>query len=74
MVRPVVTAACHQPNALAFTLHDEPVAVVLYFVKPVGTEWDFGAARRDARLVLKLYEACGSDRQKPGTNTILRRG
>ena len=33
---PVIAALGQQPSQLAFTLYDQAVTVVLYFVKPIG--------------------------------------
>ena len=51
-IRPVVATAGEQPHALAFTLDDQAVTVVLYFVKSIRAGGDFGAAHGNARLVL----------------------
>ena len=34
---------CEQPHAVAVTLNDKPVAVVLNFVDPLGPVWNLGA-------------------------------
>jgi hypothetical protein len=46
------SSAGEQPDALALSLHDQAVAVVLDLVKPIRTGRNFGAARRDARQKL----------------------
>ena len=55
-IGPVIAAARQQSHALALTLDNQAVAVVFNFVKPVRTGRDFGAARRNARLILKLTQ------------------
>jgi hypothetical protein len=51
----VIAAVGQQPHALAFTLNDQPVAVVLDFVKPIRAGWNFGAAGWDAGLILTQH-------------------
>jgi|1186.fasta_scaffold150316_2 hypothetical protein len=43
-IRPIIAAAGQQSHALALTLDDQAIAVVLYFVKPVRAGWKLGAA------------------------------
>jgi hypothetical protein len=40
---PIVPVAGEQPHALAFTLNDQAVTVVLNFVDPLGPVWNLGA-------------------------------
>ena len=53
-VCPVMAIAGEQPHALAFTLDNQAIAIMLYFVKPIRPGGDFGAACWDARLILIL--------------------
>jgi len=48
--------AGEQPHALAFTLDNQAIAIMLYFVKPIRPGGDFGAACWDARLILILAD------------------
>ena len=43
-IRPIIAAAGQQPHALAFTLNDQAIAVMLDFVKPIRAGGDFGGA------------------------------
>jgi hypothetical protein len=43
-----MTVAGEQPNPLAVTLDDQPVAVMLDFVKPLGAVRHLGRTDRDA--------------------------
>src|ERR1700722_11288057 len=48
----IVTVAGEQPDALALTLDDEPVAVMLHLVNPIRTGRDLGGAGWSAGLEL----------------------
>jgi hypothetical protein len=45
---PVVAVAGPQPHGLALPLNDQPVAIVLDLVQPIGAGWNLGASRGDA--------------------------
>jgi hypothetical protein len=48
-----------QPRALAVTMDDQAIAVVLDLVKPVRSGWNLCAARGNARLILILTHHAG---------------
>src|SRR5207248_11573029 len=48
-IGPIIAATGQQPDALAFTLDNQAIAIMLYFVKPIRPGGDFGAACWDAR-------------------------
>jgi hypothetical protein len=41
-----MATAGQQPHALALTLDDQSIAVVLYLAKPIRPGWDFRAERQ----------------------------
>jgi len=45
-----LAVAREQPDAVTVTLHDQPIAVMLDFVDPVGAVADGFGAARDARF------------------------
>ena len=55
-IRPIITAAREQPHALAFTLQNQAIPIVLDLMKPIRAGWDFGTARWDAGLVAKFTQ------------------
>jgi hypothetical protein len=66
-IRPVVAAAGEQPHGLAVPAHDQPVAVVLDLVHPVGTGGRLGGQRRNARVVKPIgADAAGEHAAKIG--------
>lgn len=52
---PVVSVAGEQPDAITIANYDQAIAVILYFVKPIGTGWNKGFPGREARQIFSQH-------------------
>jgi hypothetical protein len=67
-IRPVMAIVREQPDALVILLDDQPIAVMLDFVNPVGASRNASGAGRDAGLVLS--RAVGGQLFQPDNETL----